>query len=563
MKKKSLLSLTLVGCLLASNAYPISLNPLSWGRKRKPLYKKVIAKLLKLPFKSVKWTYKRWKKFKKYSPVVAGFSATVFATFLYKKGGDICDWTWDKTGGKIFGTEESKEVDKLMKKLKPKKIPTERFEDLIGEIKNKRTVNTIIERNKNPKFFKGIKEKKHILFKGPPGTGKSSLCRALTNKLSQMGKQISYFDVTGGADIKNPYVSVSEKSIKRLFKTVRSASKMSLWKKMCNLTFRMWNATLGKILKRKKELIKNNKLSVLFLDEIDGLAPKRNSMSPHHQNSNLSVLLTEVESNNPENKNCNFLVFACTNKTELIDEAMTRPGRFSVVDVGLPDSPDERQEFLNKFIQKLETQENDKVYFNDDAKNYALDVLSKDVGTKDFSQADLEAIINEAAEINRLKLSLSFRDRAIPQNDELKEIRSNSLVSIEDLKEAYIIILEGKGKRPEDIQLVLENLRQEETQQENNNNNSNNSNSEQITIPKKPKPNTNTKTKQPTIVIKDGKNVLKKIQEKKTKKPKVTPNPKLPKVPKITGNKKDSKKVDSAPKFTDNKKNKKTDTNKK
>ncbi len=160
------------------------------------------------------------------------------------------------------------------------------FEDVAGleEVKEE-LVEVIDFIKKSEKYIKmGAKIPKGILFHGPPGTGKTLLASAVA------GETKSAFFSASGSEFVEKYVGVGAKRIRTLFE------------------------------KAKKEAP-----SVIFIDEIDAIGAKRHSDSNNEKDQTLNQLLIELDGFNTDQT---VVVIAATNRMDLLDEALLRPGRF-------------------------------------------------------------------------------------------------------------------------------------------------------------------------------------------------------------------------------------------
>ncbi|KAK6540508.1 hypothetical protein TWF694_009298 [Orbilia ellipsospora] len=142
-----------------------------------------------------------------------------------------------------------------------------------------------------PEIFQslGITPPRGVLFHGPPGTGKTLLARALANSCSANGKQITFY-MRKGADILSKWVGEAERQVRILFEDARK-----------------------------------NAPSIIFFDEIDGLAPVRSSKQDQIHASIVSTLLALMDGMDGRGQ---VIVIGATNRPDSIDPALRRPGRF-------------------------------------------------------------------------------------------------------------------------------------------------------------------------------------------------------------------------------------------
>lgn len=220
--------------------------------------------------------------------------------------------------------------------------PDVSFKDVAGleEIKEE-LQETIGFINNSLKYKKmGAKIPKGIMFYGPPGTGKTLLAKAVA------GETNSTFFYASGSEFVEKYVGVGAKRVRTLFE------------------------------KAKKEAP-----SIIFIDEIDAIGTKRNSESNNEKDQTLNQLLVELDG---FNSNETVIVIGATNRLDLLDEALLRPGRFDRhIHIGNPNM-DARQKIL-------EVHTNDKPL----CKNLQIKDLAKK--TTGLSGAELANIANEAA----------------------------------------------------------------------------------------------------------------------------------------------------------------------
>uniref|UniRef100_A0A1I8ET20 Bromo domain-containing protein n=1 Tax=Wuchereria bancrofti TaxID=6293 RepID=A0A1I8ET20_WUCBA len=134
-----------------------------------------------------------------------------------------------------------------------------------------------------------IQPPKGVLFYGPPGTGKTLVARALANSCSDGDKKVAFF-MRKGADILSKWIGESERQLRALFEQA----------------FIM-------------------RPSIIFFDEIDGLAPVRSSKQDQIHSSIVSTLLALMDG---LDSRCEVVVIGATNRIDAIDPALRRPGRF-------------------------------------------------------------------------------------------------------------------------------------------------------------------------------------------------------------------------------------------
>nr|CCH80619.1 ATP-dependent Zn protease [Candidatus Phytoplasma mali] len=173
------------------------------------------------------------------------------------------------------------------------------FKDVAGNEEEKEEMTELIDFLQNPKKYEqiGASTPKGVLLEGPPGTGKTLLAKALAGEAN-----VPFFAVSG-SEFVEMYVGVGASRVRTLFKEA-----------------------------------KLNAPCVLFIDEIDALGGKRNVSghgSSQEKDQTLNQLLTEMDG---FTKSQGIIVVAATNRVDILDPALLRPGRFDrIFKVGLPD----------------------------------------------------------------------------------------------------------------------------------------------------------------------------------------------------------------------------------
>jgi cell division protease FtsH len=220
------------------------------------------------------------------------------------------------------------------------------FEDVAGIEEAKEEVAEIIEFLKNPKKFQrlGGRIPRGVLLVGPPGCGKTLLAKAIAGEAD-----VPFFSISG-SDFVEMFVGVGASRVRDLFKQA-----------------------------------KDNSPCIIFLDEVDAIGRKRGASfvggGHDEREQTLNAILVEMDG---FDTNDQVIVIAATNRSDILDHALTRPGRFDrQVIVPLPDLKG-RADILKIHAKKVK--------LGPDAN---LNRLAR--GTPMFSGADLAAIINEAA----------------------------------------------------------------------------------------------------------------------------------------------------------------------
>lgn len=225
------------------------------------------------------------------------------------------------------------------------------FADIGGQAAAIQELREALDFIKNHKQIQrlGIRPLKGILLTGPPGTGKTLLARAAASYTDAV------FVACSGSEFIEMYAGVGAQRVRRLFQTARESA-----------------------LKQGKSN------ALIFIDEIDILGGKRGQTTSHHEyDQTLNQLLVEMDGLRVDDK-VRVLVVAATNRVDMLDPALLRPGRFDrQVKVDLPDKQGRLE------ILKLHTRNKPL------ADDVSLEDLAKE--TFGFSGAHLESLANEAA----------------------------------------------------------------------------------------------------------------------------------------------------------------------
>ncbi len=242
-------------------------------------------------------------------------------------------------GGKMmnFGKSRAKMATDMSKKVK--------FENVAGLHEEKEELEEIVDFLKNPKKYieVGARIPKGVILTGPPGTGKTLLAKAVAGEAG-----VPFFSISG-SDFVEMFVGVGASRVRDLF-----------------------------------EEAKKNSPCIVFIDEIDAVARRRGTgMGGGHdeREQTLNQLLVEMDG---FGVNEGIIVMAATNRVDILDPAILRPGRFDrKVMVGRPDVRG-RREILDVHIKNKPV-----------AEDVDLDNVAQT--TAGFTGADLENLMNEAA----------------------------------------------------------------------------------------------------------------------------------------------------------------------
>ncbi|KAM3831197.1 ATPase family gene 2 protein homolog A isoform 1-T1 [Vipera latastei] len=187
--------------------------------------------------------------------------------------------------------------------------------DSIGGLSNQlKTIKEMIELPlKQPDLFRkyGIPSPRGVLLYGPPGTGKTLLARAIANEIE------ANFCTVNGPEIISKFYGESEARLRQIF------SEASL-----------------------------RRPSIIFIDEIDALCPKREEAQNEVEKRIVASLLTLMDGIGSEDNQGQLLVLGATNRPHALDSALRRPGRFDKeIEIGVPNSQD-RLDILRKVLSK-------------------------------------------------------------------------------------------------------------------------------------------------------------------------------------------------------------------
>ena len=230
-----------------------------------------------------------------------------------------------------------------------------------------------------PELFQrlGVDPPKGVLLHGPPGTGKTRLAKAVANE-----SHAEFFHIAGPEIMGSAY-GESEKRLREIFEQAAKSAP-----------------------------------SIIFIDEIDSIAPKRGQVTGEAEKRLVAQLLTLMDGLEARQ---NTVVIAATNRPEAIDEALRRPGRFDrEIVIGVPDERG-RREILGIHTRGMPLGE-----------HVDLDELSRT--TYGFVGADLAALTREAAieAVRRIMPKLNLEEAAIPPEvlDELSVTREDFFEAI-------------------------------------------------------------------------------------------------------------------------------------
>ncbi|MEW5840768.1 MAG: CDC48 family AAA ATPase [Thermoproteota archaeon] len=260
-----------------------------------------------------------------------------------------------------------------------KAVPRVSYEDIGGLRNEVQKVREMIELPlRHPEIFEriGIEAPKGVLLYGPPGTGKTLLAKAVANETNANFYSIS------GPEIMSKFYGESEERLRQVFKEAEESAP-----------------------------------SIIFIDEIDSIAPKREEVSGDVEKRVVSQLLTLMDGLQARGK---LVVIGATNRPNAIDPALRRPGRFDrEIEIGIPDEQG-RLEILQIHTRGMP--------LTDD-----VDLAAIARVTHGFVGADLEALSKEAAmrSLRKILPEINLEQPKIPA-----EILNKIKVTGKDFEEA-------------------------------------------------------------------------------------------------------------------------------
>jgi len=265
--------------------------------------------------------------------------------------------------------------------------------DELGGLKNEvQKIREMVELPmRHPELFEkiGVEAPKGVLLYGPPGTGKTLLAKAVA------GETNAHFTSLSGPEIMGKYYGESEERIREIFTQAEE-----------------------------------NSPSIVFIDEIDSIAPKRDEVSGEVEKRIVSQLLTLMDGMKSRGK---VVVIAATNRPDSIDPALRRPGRFDrEIEIGIPDD-EGRFEILSIHTRGMPIDEK-------------VDLKQISKTTHGFVGADLEVLAKEAAmrSLRRILPEIDLDEDKISSEilqkiqitsedfrDALKEVRPSALREVQ------------------------------------------------------------------------------------------------------------------------------------
>jgi len=269
-----------------------------------------------------------------------------------------------KEGGYVGEETEIEVLSKAVEVKEEERVPEVTYEDIGGLKREIDSVREIIELPiRHPELFQrlGVKPPKGVLLHGPPGTGKTLLAKAVANESG------ANFYSINGPEIMSKWYGQSEENLRKIF-----------------------------------EDAEKNTPAIIFIDEIDAIAPKREEVTGEVERRVVSQLLTMMDGLKGRGK---VIVIGATNRPDSLDPALRRPGRFDrEIEIGVPNQ-EGRLEILQIHSRNMPL-----------AKDVNLKKLAEK--TYGFVGADLEALCKEAAmhTLRRILPDLSsLKDKELPR----------------------------------------------------------------------------------------------------------------------------------------------------
>jgi transitional endoplasmic reticulum ATPase len=335
--------------------------------------------------------------------------------------------------GMVRVTEETEvELKPEAVDIEEKVTPTITYEDIGGLGESISKIREMVELPmRHPELFTklGIEPPKGVLLYGPPGTGKTLIAKAVANE-----SNANFFPI-GGPEIMSKWYGQSEENLRKIFEEAEKGAP-----------------------------------SIIFIDEIDAIAPKREEVTGEVERRVVSQILTLMDGLKSRGK---VIVIAATNRPNALDPALRRPGRFDrEIEIGVPDQKG-RKEILQIHTRNMPI----------DRPSVSLDKLAEI--TYGFVGADLEALVKEAAMsalrrnlpaiswrtmeelppkvVEKLKVTKLDFDSALKLVEpsamrevliEIPKVRWNDVGGLEEVKESLREIVEWPLKHPESFERI-------------------------------------------------------------------------------------------------------------
>lgn len=305
--------------------------------------------------------------------------------------------------GGVIVNENTEIVIKEERAKELPNVPNITYDDVGGMKDTIRKMREMVELPlKHPELFErlGIEPPKGVLLYGPPGTGKTLLAKAVANETE------ANFYYIGGPEIVSKYVGESEERLRKIFKDAEE-----------------------------------NSPSIIFIDEIDAIAPKREETTGEVERRMVSQLLTLLDGLKSRG---NVIVIAATNRPDSIDAALRRPGRFDrEIEIGVPDR-DGRKEILTVHTRNMPL----------DA-DVSVDELA--AVTHGYTGADISSLTKEAAikALRRYLPEINMEEEFIPSEilESMKVNRDDFFAALREIQPSALreVFIERPAVHWEDI----------------------------------------------------------------------------------------------------------------
>lgn len=289
------------------------------------------------------------------------------------------------------------------------------YEDIGGLGDQLQKVREMIELPlKHPILFRtlGIDPPKGVLLHGPPGTGKTMIAKAVANETN------AHFTSINGPEIISKYYGESEKQLRELFEEAASQAP-----------------------------------AIIFIDELDSIAPKREDVTGEVERRVVAQLLTLMDGMQGRD---NVVVIGATNRQDAIDQALRRPGRFDrEIEIGVPDKTG-RQEIVDIHVRSMPI-----------ADDFDMEWVL--MNTHGFVGADISALAREAAmkALRRYLPEIDLDEEEVPPEvlEKMEVTMSDFKLAIKEvepsaLREIYIELPEVSWDQVGGLEEVKDRLRE-------------------------------------------------------------------------------------------------------
>ncbi len=264
------------------------------------------------------------------------------------------------------------------------KVPNVRYEDIGGLKEEVRKIREMVELPlRHPELFEklGIEPPKGVLLYGSPGTGKTLLAKAVANESD------AHFISIAGPELVSKFVGESEQKLREIF-----------------------------------EEAEKNAPSIIFMDELDAIAPKREEVIGEVEKRMVSQLLTLMDGLKTRGQ---IIIIGATNRPNAVDPALRRPGRFDrEIEIGVPDRQS-RKEVLQIHTRNMPLSED-----FDDSELAGI--------THGYTGADLSSLTKEAAmrALRRILPKINLEEEIVPQEilEELKVTKEDFMDAMKDIR---------------------------------------------------------------------------------------------------------------------------------